>query len=164
MKRTTARTLSGAACTVAVLAGFGLTGCENPGTAAAHAVTQPSKSDGGKWSAGATKPAALAFLRKTFDQYEHGQAQLACAHTESTAYLAADPNCVSGAKETVAQFHKLGISSVPTRIRMDLHGTTGKATFTWIVNGQSLTTYSYLRFDGHRWWLTGDKTTGDKGL
>jgi hypothetical protein len=157
-----ARTKLGAACALAVLTALGLTGCQNPGRAAARALTHPPTSTHHR--AGPTKRTALAFVRKTFTLYDQGQYQRACATSESKPYLAVDRHCAGSARKTVERLHQLGVGTVPTGIRMDLHGATGTVTFTWLVNGQRLSSLEYLHFAGHRWWATGDNTTGDRGL
>jgi hypothetical protein len=33
-----------------------------------------------------------------------------------------------------------------------------------VVNGQRVSSFVYLRYDGHRWWMTGERDSGDRGL
>jgi hypothetical protein len=146
-----------------VLAGVGLTGCENLGHRAAEAVTHPDQ-QGHHRSGGATDRAARAFVRQTFRLYDRGQTRRACALSESPAYLAVDRNCVRESAKSVAQLHAAGISAVPKIITTHLTGTRGTATLWWVVQGQRASIFVYLRYDGHRWWMTGEKKTGDRGL
>ena len=160
MKQPRARATMGAA--LAVLAAVGLSGCQNPGTAAAQAVTGTGPKDhhGGE----PTKRAAHAFVVKTFRMLDKGQALKACHFSESKPYLAMDPNCVAHSRQAARVFHAHGLSLMPQTIRVDLHGTRGTETATWVVNGASHSEWQYLRFDGKRWWFTGGKQEGDRGL
>ena len=164
MERQGARAKVGTACALAVLAGMGLTGCENLGKRAAEAATQPSQPPAHHRPSGPTKRAATAFVHRTFVLYDHGESARACAFSESKPYLAVDRTCVSGSEKVVAQFHARGLSLVPTTITAHLHGTRGTASFAWVVNGHRVSTFAYLRYDGHRWWMTGERKTGDRGL
>lgn len=160
--RTLAR--SGVSCVLAAVAVLGLTGCENLGKKAAEAVTQPSQPPHRHRPSGPTKHAAMTFLNKTFALYDHGHARRGCTFSESKPYLAVDPTCVSGTEKVVARFHAHGLSVVPKTIALHLHNTRGTATFTWVVNGQHASSSAFLRYDGHRWWMTGEPRTGDRGL
>lgn len=153
----------GATCALAVLAGLGLTGCENLGHRAAEAVTQPDQ-QGHHRPNGATGRAARAFVRKTFLLYDRGRIRKACAFSESPAYLAVDRNCARSSAKSVGQLHAAGVSAVPKIITTHLTGTRGTATLWWVVQGQRASIFVYLRYDGHRWWITGEKRTGDRGL
>jgi hypothetical protein len=148
---------------VALLAGAGLTGCENLGHRAAEAVTQPGRQDHHRPS-GATHRSARAFVRKTFVLYDRGRARRACAFSESPAYLAVDRSCARESARSVAQLHAAGVSAVPKIITTHLTGTRGTATLWWVVQGQRASIFVYLRYDGHRWWMTGERKTGDRGL
>ena len=164
MEQRGVRVRVGAACALAVLAGMGLTGCENLGKRAAEAATQPSQPPTHHRPTGPTKRAATAFVRRTFVLYDRGESRHACSFSESKPYLAVDPTCVSGSEKVVAQFHAQGLSLVPTRITTQVHGTRGRADFAWVVNGHRVSTFAYLQYDGHRWWMTGERKTGDRGL
>lgn len=153
-----------ATCALAVLVGIGLTGCENLGTKAAEAVTQPGPPPAHHRPSGPTKRAAKAFVRKTFVLYDRGQSRRACAFSESKPYLALDRTCGPDTAKIVARFHAHGLSAVPKTITVQLHGARGTATFAYVVNGQRVASFVYLRYDGHRWWMTGERKTGDRGL
>ena len=159
-----ARARLGATCVLAALAVIGLTGCENLGQKAAEGLTQPSQPPHHHRPSGPTKQAAKAFLHKTFVLYDHGQSRRGCTFSESKPYLAVDTTCVPETEKVVSQFHALGLTVVPKTITVDLHGTRGTATFTWVVNGHRASSSAYLRYDGHRWWMTGEPKTGDRGL
>jgi hypothetical protein len=154
----------GATCVIATAAILGLTGCENLGKKAAEAVTQPSKPPHHHRPSGPTEQAARAFLHQTFVLYDHGRARRGCTFSESKPYLAVDRRCVSESQKVVAQFHAHGLSVVPTTIAVHVHDTRGTATFTWVVNGHRARNSAFLRYDGHRWWMTGEPKTGDRGL
>ncbi len=162
MGQPTARVRLGATFALAVLAGLGLTGCENLGQKAAEAVTQPHQQ--GHHRHGPTDRAARAFVRKTFRLYDRGQYRRACAFSESKAYLAVDRACARSSAKSVAQLHSVGVSAVPKIVTTHLTGTRGTATLWWVVKGQRASIFVYLRYDGHRWWITGEKKTGDRGL
>jgi hypothetical protein len=153
----------GAACALAVLSGIGMTGCGNLGKKAADAVMQPSQPTH-HLPSGPTKRAARAFVHKTFVLYDQGHAPRACAFSESKPYLAVDRTCVSEAQKIVSQFHAHGLRAVSKTIAPHLRGTRGTVTVAWVINGHHVSAFSYLRYDGHRWWMTGSKKTGDRGL
>lgn len=154
----------GATCAMAVLLGTGLSGCDNLGKKAGEALLQPSQSPTHHRPIGPTREAAKSFLRKTFTLYDRGQPQRACAFSESKPYLTVDRDCASHSAKVVALFHSRGLSLLPKAINVQLHGTEGRANFVWVIDGRRVGGLAYLQYDGHRWWMTGDKKTGDRGL
>ena len=150
----------GATCVLVVLAGTGLTGCENLGKKAAEVVTQP----GTHRAHGPTDRSARRFLHKTFVLYDRGQFRRACAFSESKAYRAVDRTCARESARSVRQLQDAGVGVVPRTITTHLVGTRGTATLWWVAQGQRASIFVYLRYDGKRWWMTGEKKTGDLGL
>lgn len=155
---------SGVIGVVAALAGLGLTACENVGTRAGEAILQPSPSPRHHRPSGPNPRAAKAFVRKTFVLYDRGQSRRACAFSESGPYRAADHSCVTSSARAVAQLHSHGIRAVPQTITVHVHGNRGTAIYAWTVNGHHISNLLYLRYDGHRWWMTGERKSGDLGL
>jgi hypothetical protein len=146
------------------MAGVGLTGCENPGKKAGEAFARPPHSQSPHHTHGPTVRAARVFLHKTFVLDDHGQAERACAFSESKPYLAVDRTCAADVRRVVSLFHAHGMSAVPKTTVVHVHGTSGTAIFTWVVTGHRASSRSYLQYDGHRWWMTGEQKTGDLGL
>lgn len=111
-----------------------------------------------------TEAGARAFLDKSFGLYASLQFEKACTYTQSKAYLAVDTTCVEGSRQNEQQMKQYGMSYFPKKTDIQLSTPTrGKAVFTWEVQGHTFTTFQYLRYEGGRWWLTGDEKTGDLG-
>lgn len=116
---------------------------------------------------GPTEESAAAMIRKSQALFKSGEYERGCSFSQSPAYNAVDTDCAEMSKELDDQLEAMEVAVDPVDYDIDVEGAKGKVTFHWDFvgeGGQPAESFQYLQHDGTRWWITGDKETGDLGV